>query len=225
MFERFTEPARQVIVLGQAEARGLRHDWIGTEHLLLGLLGEKAGIAARALQAHDITADRVRAEVVRTIGLGEETSSQIPFTARAKKALERALREALGLGHNYIGSEHILLGLLDDDESVATRILLSLHADSGTIRDAVLGMLSRPGGHQASGGERAQRFEDRSPGSSGEADPRIGGVSDAELDELIDELVNEEDQISRRRQILLDKIEILRAERESRRRQPPAPEQ
>ena len=213
-----------MVVLVQAEARGLQHNFIGTEHLLLGLLGEQAGIAARALQAHAITAERVRAEVVRTIGLGDETLSQIPFTPRAKKALECALREALSLGHSYIGSEHILLGLVDDNEAVATRILLSFDADSGTIRDAVLGMLSGLGAHQASGDEGAQRSEDRSPGSSGEADPRIGGISDAELDELIDELVNEEEQISRRRQILLGKIDLLRAERESRRRQRRAPE-
>src|ERR671937_865385 len=110
MFERFTERARQVVVLAQEEARTLKHNYIGTEHILLGLLREEEGLAARVLESLDITVERVRAQVVRIVGSGEEvTSGQIPFTPRAKKVLELALREALSLGHNYIGTEHKLL--------------------------------------------------------------------------------------------------------------------
>src|SRR5207302_510938 len=109
MFERFTERARQVVVLAQEEARTLKHNYIGTEHILLGLLREEEGLAARVLESLDITVERVRAQVVRIVGSGEEvTSGQIPFTPRAKKVLELALREALSLGHNYIGTERIL---------------------------------------------------------------------------------------------------------------------
>src|ERR1700751_5265105 len=108
MFERFTEPARQVVALAQEEARTLKHNYIGTEHILLGLLREEEGLAARVLESLEITVERVRAQVVRIVGSGEEvTSGQIPFTPRAKKVLELALREALSLGHNYIGTEHI----------------------------------------------------------------------------------------------------------------------
>jgi len=129
MFERFTERARQVVVLAQEEARTLKHNYIGTEHILLGLLREEEGLAARVLESLDITVERVRAQVVRIVGSGEEvTSGQIPFTPRAKKVLELALREALSLGHNYIGTEHILLGLVRENEGVAARILLDLDA-------------------------------------------------------------------------------------------------
>ena len=131
MFERFTERARQVVVLAQEEARTLKHNYIGTEHILLGLLREEEGLAARVLESLDITVERVRAQVVRIVGSGEEvTSGQIPFTPRAKKVLELALREALSLGHNYIGTEHILLGLVRENEGVAARILLDFDADS-----------------------------------------------------------------------------------------------
>jgi ATP-dependent Clp protease ATP-binding subunit ClpC len=130
VFERFTERARQVVVLAQEEARILKHNYIGTEHILLGLLREEEGLAARVLESLDITVERVRAQVVRIVGSGEEvTSGQIPFTPRAKKVLELALREALSLGHNYIGTEHILLGLVRENEGVAARILLAF--DSG----------------------------------------------------------------------------------------------
>src|SRR5712692_7385061 len=117
MFERFTERARQVVVLAQEEARTLKHNYIGTEHILLGLLREEEGLAARVLESLDITVERVRAQVVRIVGSGEEvTSGQIPFTPRAKKVLELALREALSLGHNSAGTEHILLGLVRENE-------------------------------------------------------------------------------------------------------------
>ncbi len=150
MFERFTERARQVVVLAQEEARTLKHNYIGTEHILLGLLREEEGLAARVLESLDITVERVRAQVVRIVGSGEEvTSGQIPFTPRAKKVLELALREALSLGHNYIGTEHILLGLVRENEGVAARILLDCDADSEKIRNEVVRMLSGPGGRRS----------------------------------------------------------------------------
>jgi ATP-dependent Clp protease ATP-binding subunit ClpC len=154
LFERFTERARQVVVLAQEEARTLKHNYIGTEHILLGLLREEEGLAARVLESLDITVERVRSQVVRIVGSGEEvTSGQIPFTPRAKKVLELALREALSLGHNYIGTEHILLGLVRENEGVAARILLDFDADSDKIRNEVIRMLSGPGGRrQGSGG-------------------------------------------------------------------------
>ncbi len=157
MFERFTERARQVVVLAQEEARTLKHNYIGTEHILLGLLREEEGLAARVLESLDITTERVRSQVVRIVGSGEEvTSGQIPFTPRAKKVLELALREALSLGHNYIGTEHILLGLVRENEGVAARILLDFDADSDKIRNEVIRMLSGPGGRRQSGGGGSQ---------------------------------------------------------------------
>jgi hypothetical protein len=145
MFERFTERARQVVVLAQEEARQLKHNYIGTEHILLGLLREEEGLAAQALESLGISIDRVRAQIVRIVGNGEEvTSGQIPFTPRAKKILELALREALSLGHNYIGTEHILLGLVRENEGVAARILVDFDADSERIRNEVIRMLSGP---------------------------------------------------------------------------------
>ena len=143
VFERFTERARQVVVLAQEEARTLKHNYIGTEHLLLGLLREQQGIPAHVLESLDVTLERVRAQVVRIVGAGEEvTDGQVPFTPRAKKVLEMALREALELHHNYIGTEHILLGLTRENEGVAARILLDFDADPETIRHAVIRTLS-----------------------------------------------------------------------------------
>src|SRR5450756_632194 len=156
MFERFTERARQVVVLAQEEARALKHNYIGTEHLLLGLLREEEGVAARVLDGLEVSVEEVRAAVVRIVGSGEESpQGQIPFTPRAKKVLELALREALSLGHNYIGTEHILLGLVREDEGVAARILLDLDAEPEKIRGEVMRTLSGPGrrGQQQAGGE------------------------------------------------------------------------
>ena len=133
MFERFTERARQVVVLAQDEARTLKHNYIGTEHILLGLLREEEGLAARVLESLDITVEEVRAQVARIVGQGDEvTTGQIPFTPRAKKVLELALREALLLGHNYIGTEHLLLGLLDEENGLGARTL----SDLGVTREA-----------------------------------------------------------------------------------------
>ena len=146
MFERFTERARQVVVLAQDEARALKHNYIGTEHILLGLLREEEGLAARVLESLDITVEEVRAQVARIVGQGDEvTTGQIPFTPRAKKVLELALREALSLGHNYIGTEHILLGLVRENEGVAARILLDFDADAAKIHEAVVRALGAEG--------------------------------------------------------------------------------
>jgi ATP-dependent Clp protease ATP-binding subunit ClpA len=145
VFERFTERARQVVVLAQEEARNLTHDYIGTEHLLLGLSRQKEGLAARVLESHGVTVERVRAEVVRLVGPGEDAGSgQIPFTPRAKKVLQMALDAALSHGHNHIGTEHILVALLGEDDGVSMRILLNLDVDPGKLRDEVAGMLSAP---------------------------------------------------------------------------------
>ena len=161
MFERFTERARQVVVLAQDEARALKHNYIGTEHILLGLLREEEGLAARVLESLDITVEEVRAQVARIVGQGDEvTTGQIPFTPRAKKVLELALREALSLGHNYIGTEHILLGLVRENEGVAARILLDFDADAEKIRNEIIRMLSGPGrrqqGQGGGAGEKAK---------------------------------------------------------------------
>jgi ATP-dependent Clp protease ATP-binding subunit ClpA len=147
LFERFTERSRQVVVLAQDEARALKHNYIGTEHLLLGLLREDKGLAARVLESLDITVEEVRAQVERVVGRGDEPlTGQIPFTPRAKKVLELALREALVLGHNYIGTEHILLGIIRENEGVAARILLDFNADPEKVRDAVIRIVSEPSG-------------------------------------------------------------------------------
>jgi ATP-dependent Clp protease ATP-binding subunit ClpC len=157
LFERFTERARQVVVLAQDEARALKHNYIGTEHILLGLLREEEGLAARVLESLDITVEEVRAQVARIVGQGDEvTTGQIPFTPRAKKVLELALREALSLGHNYIGTEHILLGLVRENEGVAARILLDFDADAEKIRNEIIRMLSGPGRRQGGGGAGGQ---------------------------------------------------------------------
>jgi len=149
----FTPRAKKVLELSLREALQLGHNYIGTEHILLGLLREEEGLAARVLESLDITVERVRAQVVRIVGSGEEvTSGQIPFTPRAKKVLELALREALSLGHNYIGTEHILLGLVRENEGVAARILLDFDADSEKIRNEVIRMLSGPGGRRQGSG-------------------------------------------------------------------------
>jgi ATP-dependent Clp protease ATP-binding subunit ClpA len=152
MFERFTERARYVVVLAQDEARTLKHNYIGTEHILLGLLREEEGLAARVLRSFGITLEEVRAQVARIIGQGVEvTAGQIPFTPRAKKVLELALREALSLGHNYIGTEHILLGLVRENDGVGARILRDFGADADKIRSEIMHVLS------GSAGERAPR--------------------------------------------------------------------
>jgi ATP-dependent Clp protease ATP-binding subunit ClpC len=173
VFERFTERARQVIVLAQDEARELKHNYIGTEHILLGLLREEEGLAARVLESLHVTVEEVRAQVERVVGRGDEiTTGQIPFTPRAKKVLELALREAMALGHNYIGTEHVLLGVVRENSGVASRILLDFEADAETIRNEIIRMLSGP---KRPGYESDLEQEERAGRGRGTAyGPRVG---------------------------------------------------
>ena len=158
MFERFTERARQVVVLAQEEARALRHNYIGTEHILLGLLREEQGIAARVLRSLGVDLEQTRAQVGRIVGAGDEVvpAGRIPFTPRSKKVLELSLREAVGFGHDYIGTEHVLLGLVRENEGVAARILLDFEAVAETVRNAVVGLLGGTAAHAAP--RRARRL-------------------------------------------------------------------
>ena len=150
MFERFTDRARRVVVLAQEEARLLNHNYIGTEHILLGLIHEGEGVAAKALESLGISLEAVRSQVEEIIGQGGSSpSGHIPFTPRAKKVLELSLREALQLGHNYIGTEHILLGLIREGEGVAAQVLVKLGADLSRVRQQVIQLLS---GYQGPGG-------------------------------------------------------------------------
>jgi ATP-dependent Clp protease ATP-binding subunit ClpC len=143
VFERFTERARRVVVLAQEEARMLNHNYIGTEHVLLGLIHEGQGVAAKALESLDIPLETVRHQIEEIIGRGQGTpSGHVPFTPRAKKVLELSLREALQLQHNYIGTEHILLGLVREGDGVAAQILQKLGADLGLVRQAVVDLLA-----------------------------------------------------------------------------------
>jgi len=164
MFERFTDRARRVVVLAQEEARMLDHDYIGTEHILLGLIREGDGYAARSLESLGISLDAVRQQVQEIIGRGQQApSGHIPFTPRAKKVLELSLRESLQLGHNYIGTEHMLLGLLREGDGVAAQVLVRLGADLDRVREQVIQLLhgyqgqdvgsagSQPGGRARAG--------------------------------------------------------------------------
>jgi ATP-dependent Clp protease ATP-binding subunit ClpA len=142
VFERFTDRARRVVVLAQEEARMLNHNYLGTEHILLGLIHEGEGVAARALESLGISLEAVRQQVQEIIGQGQQTpSAHIPFTPRAKKVLELASQEALQLGHNYIGTEHILLGLIREGEGVAAQVLVKLGADLNRVRQQVIQLL------------------------------------------------------------------------------------
>jgi len=150
MFERFTDRARRVVVLAQEEARMLSHNYIGTEHILLGLIHEGEGVAAKALESLDISLEAVRGQVEDIIGQGQQApSGHIPFTPRAKKVLELSLREALQLGHNYIGTEHILLGLIREGEGVAAQVLVKLGADLNRVRQQVIQLVSGFQGKEA----------------------------------------------------------------------------
>ncbi|NCV77140.1 MAG: AAA family ATPase, partial [Actinobacteria bacterium] len=150
MFERFTDRARRVVVLAQEEARMLNHNYIGTEHILLGLIHEGEGVAAKGLEALGISLEGVRSQVEEIIGQGQQApSGHIPFTPRAKKVLELSLREALQLGHNYIGTEHILLGLIREGEGVAAQVLVKLGADLNRVRQQVIQLLSGYQGKEA----------------------------------------------------------------------------
>jgi ATP-dependent Clp protease ATP-binding subunit ClpA len=150
MFERFTERARQVVVLAQDEARALGHNYIGTEHILLGLLREEEGIAARVLESRKVSVEEVRAQVGRIVGHGDvQATGQIPFTPRAKKVLELSLREALTLGNNHIGPEHILLGIAREGGGLAAQILLDFGASPRAVAGDVLELLGGKTAHPA----------------------------------------------------------------------------
>jgi len=199
VFERFTERARQVVVLAQDEARALKHNYIGTEHILLGLLREEEGLAARVLESLDITVEEVRAQVARIVGQGDEvTTGQIPFTPRAKKVLELALREALSLGHNYIGTEHILLGLVRENEGVAARILLDFDADAEKIRNEIIRMLSGPG--------RRQQGQGGAPGEKSKSSKLLDqfgrNLTKLAAESKLDPVVGRQTEIERVMQIL-----------------------
>ena len=171
MFERFTDRARRVVVLAQEEARLLNHNYIGTEHILLGLIHEGEGVAAKALESLSISLEAVRSQVEDIIGQGGSSpSGHIPFTPRAKKVLELSLREALQLGHNYIGTEHILLGLIREGEGVAAQVLVKLGADLSRVRQQVIQLLSGysgPSGQGGSGGAPSGGGTDKTSATSG----------------------------------------------------------
>src|SRR5437763_9560422 len=167
MFERFTDRARRAVVLAQEEARMLNHNYIGTEHILLGLIHEGEGVAAKALESLGISLEGVRQQVEEIIGQGQQApSGHIPFTPRAKKVLELSLREALQLGHNYIGTEHILLGLIREGEGVAAQVLVKLGADLSRVRQQVIQLLS---GYSGPGGQAEKAGA--TPGGSGQETP------------------------------------------------------
>ena len=155
MFQRFTDRARQVVVLAQTEARRLDHNYIGTEHILLGLIREGEGVAAKALESLGISLEAVRQQVEEIIGQGQQApSGHIPFTPRAKKVLELSLREAQQLGHDYIGTEHILLGLIREGDGVAAQVLVRLGADLNRVRQQVIQLLTgRTAGEPGPGAE------------------------------------------------------------------------
>ena len=175
VFERFTDRARRVVVLAQEEARLLNHNYIGTEHILLGLIHEGEGVAAKALESLGISLEAVRSQVEEIIGQGGSSpSGHIPFTPRAKKVLELSLREALQLGHNYIGTEHILLGLIREGEGVAAQVLVKLGADLSRVRQQVIQLLSGYSGPGPQQGEKAGA----TAGGSGETSPSGSAVLD-----------------------------------------------
>ncbi len=203
MFERFTERARQVIVLAQEEARALRHNYIGTEHLLLGLLREADGVAARVLGSLEVTLEEVRGEVSRIVGEGDtESQGQIPFTPRAKKVLELALREALSLGHNYIGTEHVLLGLVRESEGVAARIIGDLEVDTERVRQEVLRMLSAPSKRPPRGAAANAAGEGKERRNSKVLDQFGRNLTKYAEEDKLDPVIGRENEIQRVMQIL-----------------------
>ncbi|MBF4463184.1 MULTISPECIES: ATP-dependent Clp protease ATP-binding subunit [unclassified Rathayibacter] len=200
MFERFTDRARRVVVLAQEEAKMLNHNYIGTEHILLGLIHEGEGVAAKALESLGISLDAVREQVQDIIGQGQQQpTGHIPFTPRAKKVLELSLREALQLGHNYIGTEHILLGLIREGEGVAAQVLVKLGADLNRVRQQVIQLLSGYQGKEqvAVGGEQQQP-----QGGSQILDQFGRNLTQAARDNKLDPVIGREKEIERVMQIL-----------------------
>ncbi len=198
MFERFTDRARRVVVLAQEEARMLNHNYIGTEHILLGLIHEGEGVAAKALESLGISLEGVRQQVEEIIGQGQQApSGHIPFTPRAKKVLELSLREALQLGHNYIGTEHILLGLIREGEGVAAQVLVKLGADLNRVRQQVIQLLS---GYQ--GKEPAGTASEGTPSTSLVLDQFGRNLTQGARESKLDPVIGREKEIERLMQVL-----------------------
>ncbi|MFB2554565.1 ATP-dependent Clp protease ATP-binding subunit [Herbiconiux liangxiaofengii] len=200
MFERFTDRARRVVVLAQEEAKMLNHNYIGTEHILLGLIHEGEGVAAKALESLNISLDAVREQVQDIIGQGQQQpTGHIPFTPRAKKVLELSLREALQLGHNYIGTEHILLGLIREGEGVAAQVLVKLGADLNRVRQQVIQLLSGYQGKE----QVAVGGNDQAPDKGSQILDQFGrNLTQAARDNKLDPVIGREKEIERVMQIL-----------------------
>ena len=200
MFERFTDRARRVVVLAQEEARMLNHNYIGTEHILLGLIHEGEGVAAKALESLGISLDAVREQVQEIIGQGQQApSGHIPFTPRAKKVLELSLREALQLGHNYIGTEHILLGLIREGEGVAAQVLVKLGADLNRVRQQVIQLLS---GYQGKEPATAGGPQEGTPSGSLVLDQFGRNLTQGAREGKLDPVIGREKEIERVMQVL-----------------------
>ena len=204
MFERFTDRARRVVVLAQEEARLLNHNYIGTEHILLGLIHEGEGVAAKALESLGISLEAVRAQVEEIIGHGGQApSGHIPFTPRAKKVLELSLREALQLGHNYIGTEHILLGLIREGEGVAAQVLVKLGADLSRVRQQVIQLLSGYAGQkEGAGGGQQSGSGEQQPSGSLVLDQFGRNLTQLARDKKLDPVIGREKEIERVMQVL-----------------------
>ncbi|MBU3060634.1 ATP-dependent Clp protease ATP-binding subunit [Nocardia sp. NEAU-G5] len=201
MFERFTDRARRVVVLAQEEARMLNHNYIGTEHILLGLIHEGEGVAAKSLESLGISLEGVRSQVEEIIGQGQQApSGHIPFTPRAKKVLELSLREALQLGHNYIGTEHILLGLIREGEGVAAQVLVKLGADLNRVRQQVIQLLSGYQGKEPV--ESGSRGESGTPSTSLVLDQFGRNLTQAALEGKLDPVIGRAKEIERVMQVL-----------------------
>jgi ATP-dependent Clp protease ATP-binding subunit ClpC len=202
MFERFTDRARRVVVLAQEEARMLNHNYIGTEHILLGLIHEGEGVAAKALESLGISLEGVRGQVEEIIGQGQQApSGHIPFTPRAKKVLELSLREALQLGHNYIGTEHILLGLIREGEGVAAQVLSKLGADLNRVRQQVIQLLSGYQG-KAEPGAPGVGPQEGTPSTSLVLDQFGRNLTQAARESKLDPVIGREKEIERVMQVL-----------------------
>ncbi|HEY3586351.1 MAG TPA: Clp protease N-terminal domain-containing protein, partial [Myxococcaceae bacterium] len=200
MFERFTDRARRVVVLAQEEARMLNHNYIGTEHILLGLIHEGEGVAAKALESLGISLEAVRQQVEEIIGQGQQApSGHIPFTPRAKKVLELSLREALQLGHNYIGTEHILLGLIREGEGVAAQVLVKLGADLSRVRQQVIQLLH---GYQGKEPAAAGAQSESTPATSLVLDQFGRNLTAAAREGKLDPVIGREKEIERVMQVL-----------------------
>ena len=204
MFERFTDRARRVVVLAQEEARLLNHSYIGTEHILLGLIHEGEGVAAKALESLNISLDAVRAQVEEIIGQGGSSpSGHIPFTPRAKKVLELSLREALQLGHNYIGTEHILLGLIREGEGVAAQVLVKLGADLSRVRQQVIQLLSGYQGSAPKGEGQSSAKEDQPEKGGSQILDQFGrNLTQLARDNKLDPVIGRHREMERVMQIL-----------------------